>query len=225
MFFYSSKTFGCRNACFKSNDGSWYVKTDIALHICLQVWYFICLGTVTKWLKNVGDEVKVGDGIADIATDKASMTFEATEDFFIGKLLVDIGGEVTVGRPILIAVDDAAHVAAFASYTSPAAVATTPAPAPAPKAPTVPAPPTPIAKPNPPAVSAPVQTSKPKETAAPAPVAAPVPAPPKSPVSKPATAVQHKWGEGVKNSPLRGLLSKEQKDYVAKYGRTGHTPL
>ncbi len=41
-------------------------------------------GTVSSWLKNVGDEIKEGDILAEIETDKATMEFES---FYSGTLL------------------------------------------------------------------------------------------------------------------------------------------
>ena len=41
-------------------------------------------GIVAKWLVNIGDEVKEGDIIAEIETDKATMEFES---FYEGTLL------------------------------------------------------------------------------------------------------------------------------------------
>ena len=41
-------------------------------------------GTVANWLKNVGDEIKEGDILAEIETDKATMEFES---FYSGTLL------------------------------------------------------------------------------------------------------------------------------------------
>lgn len=83
-------------------------------------------GTLSKWLIDVGDEVAPGDGIADITTDKASMTFESTDDFYVAKLLVEEGTEIAVGAPVFISVEDKAHVEAFSTYTTPTA-STTPA--------------------------------------------------------------------------------------------------
>src|ERR671928_213110 len=37
-------------------------------------------GTILKWLKSDGDEVKRGDELVEIETDKANMTYEADED-------------------------------------------------------------------------------------------------------------------------------------------------
>ena len=34
-------------------------------------------GTITHWLKKVGDEVKKGDVVAEVETDKANMEIEA----------------------------------------------------------------------------------------------------------------------------------------------------
>ena len=45
-------------------------------------------GTLAKWLVKEGDEVKAGDILAEIETDKATMEFEAVDEGRIGKLLV-----------------------------------------------------------------------------------------------------------------------------------------
>ena len=37
-------------------------------------------GTILQWLKAVGDEVKRGDELVEIETDKANMTYEATDE-------------------------------------------------------------------------------------------------------------------------------------------------
>src|SRR5690606_25201960 len=50
-------------------------------------------GTLAKWHVKVGDEVKSGDVIAEIETDKATMEVEAADDGTVAKLLVDEGTE------------------------------------------------------------------------------------------------------------------------------------
>ena len=87
-------------------------------------------GTLAKWLVKPGDEVKSGDILAEIETDKATMEFEAVDEGVIGALLVAEGTEgVKVGTVIatLQGEDDDAAPA-------PQPVAA-PAPAPAPAAP------------------------------------------------------------------------------------------
>lgn len=37
-------------------------------------------GVIEKWHKKVGDKIKSGDLLADIATDKATMEFESFQD-------------------------------------------------------------------------------------------------------------------------------------------------
>src|SRR3954469_11592104 len=37
-------------------------------------------GTILRWLKRTGEEVRRGDGLAEIETDKATLTYEAEEE-------------------------------------------------------------------------------------------------------------------------------------------------
>jgi pyruvate dehydrogenase E1 component beta subunit len=60
-------------------------------------------GTLAKWLVKEGDEVKSGDILAEIETDKATMEFEAVDEGTIAKILVPEGTDgVKVGQPIAI---------------------------------------------------------------------------------------------------------------------------
>jgi pyruvate dehydrogenase E1 component beta subunit len=58
-------------------------------------------GNLAKWIKNEGDQVKSGDVIAEIETDKATMEVEATDEGTLGKILVPEGtADVAVNTPI-----------------------------------------------------------------------------------------------------------------------------
>jgi pyruvate dehydrogenase E2 component (dihydrolipoamide acetyltransferase) len=48
-------------------------------------------GSLTKWLIKVGDQVKAGDVIAEIETDKATMEVEAVDEGIVTKLIVKEG--------------------------------------------------------------------------------------------------------------------------------------
>ncbi|EKN01195.1 MULTISPECIES: pyruvate dehydrogenase complex dihydrolipoamide acetyltransferase [unclassified Acidocella] len=50
-------------------------------------------GKLAKWAKKEGDEIKSGDVIAEIETDKATMEVEAVDEGFLGKILVPEGTE------------------------------------------------------------------------------------------------------------------------------------
>ncbi len=64
-------------------------------------------GTLARWLKKEGDQIKAGDVIAEIETDKATMEVEAVEEGVLGKILVDDGTEgVQVNAPIAVMVDE-----------------------------------------------------------------------------------------------------------------------
>ena len=48
-------------------------------------------GTILKWLVSEGDEVKRGQPIAEIETDKANMTYEADTDGTVSELVASEG--------------------------------------------------------------------------------------------------------------------------------------
>ncbi len=73
-------------------------------------------GKLAKWHVKEGDEVRSGDVIAEIETDKATMEVEAVEEGRIGKLLVAEGTEgVPVNKPIAILLEEGEDSAAVAS--------------------------------------------------------------------------------------------------------------
>src|SRR3954451_19544588 len=68
-------------------------------------------GTLAKWLVKEGDDVKSGDILAEIETDKATMEFEAADEGTIAKILVPEGSEgVKVGQPIALLAADGEQV-------------------------------------------------------------------------------------------------------------------
>jgi pyruvate dehydrogenase E2 component (dihydrolipoamide acetyltransferase) len=110
-------------------------------------------GTLAKWLVAEGDEVRSGDVIAEIETDKATMEVEAVEEGVIASILIAAGSEnVAVGTVIARLAEDGEDVTSVAAapqqpapktnQPDPAphsAPASTPEPAPA-SAPETPAP-------------------------------------------------------------------------------------
>src|ERR1700689_44192 len=58
-------------------------------------------GKLARWLKHVGDDVRAGEVIAEIETDKATMEVEAVDEGKLAQILVDEGTEgVAVNTPI-----------------------------------------------------------------------------------------------------------------------------
>lgn len=62
-------------------------------------------GVISRWHKQVGDEVHKGDTLADIETDKTTMELEAYDAGILERLLVDEGDTVSVGEPIAVVGD------------------------------------------------------------------------------------------------------------------------
>ncbi len=60
-------------------------------------------GTLAKWLVEEGQEVRSGDVIAEIETDKATMEVEAIDEGTLSKIMVPAGTEgVKVNTPIAL---------------------------------------------------------------------------------------------------------------------------
>src|SRR5437763_14854273 len=77
-------------------------------------------GTLAKWLVKEGDDVKSGDILAEIETDKATMEFEAVDEGRIAKILVPEGTDgVKVGQPIAILSGDGESTDGAQSKDSP----------------------------------------------------------------------------------------------------------
>src|SRR4030095_2172707 len=55
-------------------------------------------GTLSRWLKKEGENVRAGDVIAEIETDKATMEVEAVDEGVLGRILVQDGTEGVKGN-------------------------------------------------------------------------------------------------------------------------------
>ena len=93
-------------------------------------------GTLAKWHVRAGDQVRAGDVIAEIETDKATMEVEAVDEGRIESLLVPEGTEhVKVNQPIAVLIEDNAADAKTATMRAVASsFAATPPVAPRPGA-------------------------------------------------------------------------------------------
>ena len=63
-------------------------------------------GTLVKWLKQEGDSVEVGDELAEIETDKATMAMEAFDDGVLHKILVAEGAKVALGGALAVLLEE-----------------------------------------------------------------------------------------------------------------------
>src|SRR4051795_2542394 len=57
-------------------------------------------GTILKWLVSEGDEVKRGQEIVEIETDKANMTYEADTDGALIEIVAEEGDTLPIGEVI-----------------------------------------------------------------------------------------------------------------------------
>ena len=138
-------------------------------------------GTVTRWLKKVGDTVAVDEPIVEVSTDKVDTEIPSPVAGTIQQILVEEDETVAVGAVLAIVgegaavpaetpaapVETPAQAAEATPAAPPAPVAAPVTPPPAPAAPTPPAPPAPVAAPvAPPAPTAPapVAAATPEES-------------------------------------------------------------
>ena len=63
-------------------------------------------GTLVKWLKKEGDKVAVGDVLAEVETDKATMEMAANDDGILGKIYVTAGSKAVLGAALAVLVEE-----------------------------------------------------------------------------------------------------------------------
>ena len=162
-------------------------------------------GRLVKWHKQEGDEVKSGETLAEVETDKAVMELVARADGRLLKIVKPEGSTVPVGEVVAYIGASGEQVDA----TPPAGQSAEPQPKAPPQAPPSPAPTRTSRPPAPPAAPPPPSPSgAPQRTAA-----APAPAaPPRSsrPAAQPAEARAPAEPGRVKASPLARRLAEER---------------
>jgi 2-oxoglutarate dehydrogenase E2 component (dihydrolipoamide succinyltransferase) len=145
-------------------------------------------GTVTRWLKNVGDRVEIDEPLLEVSTDKVDTEIPSPVAGIVEQILVQEDETVEVGTPLVTIGDGSASAAAPAEPAPEAAPAeaapaeAAPAPAPAEEAAPAPAEAAPAAP-----STAPAPESAPAAPARPA-AAAPAPAEPEATAAEPAPA-------------------------------------
>lgn len=110
-------------------------------------------GSIVSWDKQEGDRLNEGDLLAEIETDKATMSFETPEEGFLAKILVPAGTKgVKLGQPLCIIVEEEGEIEKFKGFSVEEAIAAVGAPSEAssessipPTQPTAPQQPTPLA--------------------------------------------------------------------------------
>jgi pyruvate dehydrogenase E2 component (dihydrolipoamide acetyltransferase) len=63
-------------------------------------------GTVQAWLKTLGDDVKRGEPIAEIETDKTTVEMEAMASGRLVEILCEAGSQAAVGAVIAVLESD-----------------------------------------------------------------------------------------------------------------------
>jgi pyruvate dehydrogenase E2 component (dihydrolipoamide acetyltransferase) len=217
--------------CWPSPEGG-YTLADVTMP---QLGETVTEGTVTKWLKAVGEAVARDEPLFEVSTDKVDSEVPSPAAGTLAEIRVQEGETVDVGTVLAVVSDGAATAASPA----PAEAAPVPAPAPAEPAPAAaPAPAAPTPAPVPaepaPAPSAPAPAPTPPPAPAPTPPPAPAPAaPPVPPAPSPAVAPEAqpapaptlaaapptagsdgpgKWGDRILSPVVRRLLDDNRID-------------
>ncbi|WUD75756.1 2-oxoglutarate dehydrogenase, E2 component, dihydrolipoamide succinyltransferase [Streptomyces sp. NBC_00510] len=166
-------------------------------------------GTVTRWLKSVGESVEADEPLLEVSTDKVDTEIPSPAAGTLLEILVGEDETAEVGAKLAVIGAAGAAPAAAPAPAAPAPAPAAAAPAPAPAAAPVPAPaPAPAPAPVAPA---------PVPTPAPAPVAAPAPVTP-APAAPSATAPTD---EGAYVTPLVRKLAAENGVDLASVKGTG----
>jgi pyruvate dehydrogenase E2 component (dihydrolipoyllysine-residue acetyltransferase) len=169
-------------------------------------------GRLVKWNKNEGDQVKSGDVLAEVETDKAVMELVARGDGVLRKRLANEGDASPIGTLLAVIAAPDENIDSIVGSAAPAA-----APAAASAAPTATAAPSPPPAPSPAPSQSAASTPPPQKTAAspsvaPRPTAPRPPAPPAAPRGNGSAqpAAPSVPGGRQRSSPLARRLANEK---------------
>ncbi|CAL9559361.1 hypothetical protein SUDANB32_04602 [Streptomyces sp. enrichment culture] len=162
-------------------------------------------GTVTRWLKSVGDTVEADEPLLEVSTDKVDTEIPAPASGTLLEIVVGEDETAEVGAKLAVIGEAGAAPAAAPAQEAPAAPAQ-PEPAPAPE-------PTPAPAAQAPAAPAPQQAAPAPAPQPAAPAPAPAPAAPAAPAPQapaaPAPAAAQATDDGAYVTPLVRKLATE----------------
>lgn len=72
-------------------------------------------GTLIKWNKQVGDAIEIGDILAEVETDKATMEMESFDEGVLARILVEAGQKAEVGAVLGVIAEDGEELDSDAS--------------------------------------------------------------------------------------------------------------
>ncbi|PIM72820.1 2-oxoglutarate dehydrogenase, E2 component, dihydrolipoamide succinyltransferase [Streptomyces sp. JV178] len=174
-------------------------------------------GTVTRWLKEVGDSVEADEPLLEVSTDKVDTEIPAPTSGVLLEIVVGEDETAEVGAKLAVIGAPGAAPAAAPAPAAPAPAPAAEAPAPAAPAPAPAAPAAPAPAPAPTAPAAPAPAPAAAAPAAPAPAPAPVtPAP-----AAAAPAAAKATDEGAYVTPLVRKLAAENGVDLASVKGTG----
>ena len=162
-------------------------------------------GTITRWLKNVGDHVDADEPLFEVSTDKVDSEVPAPASGTLSEILVQEGETAEVGTRLAVIADGAGGASAPAAQEAPAPAAPAAAATAAAAAAPAPTPPPRALEPEtpPPAAAAPAPTPPPRarEPVTPAPSSS-------GPAPAPAPAVGPPTGGQLMSPVVRRLLGE-----------------
>ncbi len=164
----------------------------------------IAEGTITKWIKNIGDKVQRDEPLFEISTDKVDAEIPAPASGVLREIKVQAGATVAINTVVAIIGAEGEAVAAPPAAKPEAARPTAPSPPPPPPPARAAAPPPPpqtvAAAPVPPPLAAPRP---------PAPAAAPPPPPAPTPPEKPRSEMSVEELRQTRSSPVVRKIAAE----------------